>query len=226
MTFFNHDSWQSMYKGYKGRCLDAKIEGAVLKHLPPNIETTLCQGSNQNRYMSIIRQYFCLFVLVDLVFHSLIYLQYLKHVEDYKLTDLIGCQMNCYSIETSLIDLLLFSFGRFVLLEASYGLGKSDCWVWVGLTTALTTFFSIIKTSYYQWANDCLMYWPISMIILSVMLAWVETFIIEYRVLKLENLAIKYATAIRDLSVKELPRCSFFPSLLPITKGLCSTSFF
>ncbi|KAJ8942314.1 hypothetical protein NQ318_005306 [Aromia moschata] len=105
------------------------------------ISEDLLAGQRPNGRMSSIRRFFCLFVTFDLLFTSLMWIICVMLNGEFIVKALTE-QVIHYNIHTSLFDVVLVAFSRFVVLLLFYALLYINHWIIISISTASTSGFS------------------------------------------------------------------------------------
>ncbi|XP_041029540.1 stAR-related lipid transfer protein 3 isoform X1 [Carcharodon carcharias] len=139
-----------------------------------------CQSLEQKKAISDVRRTFCLFVTFDLLFVSLLWIIELntnggieKNLEDEILN---------YDFKTSFFDIFSLALFRFVVLLLAYALLRLRHWWVIAVTTLITSGFLIIKVILsirFQTRGAFGYVLPI----VSFVLAWLETWFLDFKVL-------------------------------------------
>ncbi|KAK1127507.1 hypothetical protein K0M31_004041 [Melipona bicolor] len=94
-----------------------------------------------------------------------------------------------YHIKTSLFDIVMAAICRFTVLLLFYALLHLDHWIIVALTTATTCAFLITKVFLFDWSICNQPVFQVLLILTSFVLAWVEAWFFDIRVLPQETQA-------------------------------------
>ncbi|PVD36129.1 hypothetical protein C0Q70_03102 [Pomacea canaliculata] len=153
-------------------------------------------GEEEGGRMSSVRRTFCLFVTFDLGLMFILWVIY---------TQLIGetgwrafmHQVQGYNFTTSLFDTVMMSAVRFTLLLLVYGLFKAKHWWMIAITTTLSSVFLICKIFLFDFQGTNSSINPLSycLLIISFVLAWVETWFLDFKVLPQERKAAQRLSA-------------------------------
>lgn len=148
----------------------------------------LIAGAMQNGRMSNVRRFFCLFVTFDLLLTFLMWL-ICTMIAGESLQSAFLNQVVHYHIKTSLFDIVMAAICRFTVLLLFYALLHLDHWIIVALTTATTCAFLITKVFLFDWSICNQPVFQVLLILTSFVLAWVEAWFFDIRVLPQETQA-------------------------------------
>lgn len=148
-------------------------------------------GYTQDGQMSTVRRFFCLFVMFDLFFISMLwFICIMMHGETF--VNALKEQVLNYTIQKSLFDIILAAFVRFTLLLTFYGVFAINHWCIITLTTTTSCAFLIGKVFYYDWIEPVQPIIQVLMIIVSCLLAWGEAWFLDCRVIPQEKNAQRF----------------------------------
>ncbi|XP_059151224.1 stAR-related lipid transfer protein 3-like isoform X2 [Physella acuta] len=141
--------------------------------------------------MSSVRRTFCLLVLFDLILMFILWVIYTQLIGDTGYTA-FEKQVKNYNFKTSLFDSVMLSAIRFTFLLLGYGLFKLRHWWVIALCTAFTCATLIAKIFLFDFegmksSNNPLSY---CLIIISFVLAWAETWFLDFKVIPQEQKAL------------------------------------
>nr|XP_056719346.1 stAR-related lipid transfer protein 3 [Euleptes europaea] len=136
----------------------------------------------RRRIISDVRRTFCLFVTFDLLFISLLWIIELNTSK--------GIQYNLkeeiinYNFKTSFFDIFLLAFFRFSLLLLGYAILRLRHWWIIAISTLVSSAFLIVKVI----LSDLLAKGAFGYLlpIVSFVLAWLETWFLDFKVLPQE----------------------------------------
>ncbi|KAI8767397.1 stAR-related lipid transfer protein 3, partial [Biomphalaria glabrata] len=141
--------------------------------------------------MSTVRRTFCLFVLFDLILTFILWVIYTQLIglDGYKAFD---DQVLHYDFKFSLFDSVMLAVYRFTLLLLAYALFKLQHWWVIAITTATTCAVLIAKIFVFDFQGSKTNNNPLSycLIIISFVLAWAETWFLDFKVLPQEQKAL------------------------------------
>ncbi|XP_077315613.1 stAR-related lipid transfer protein 3 isoform X1 [Lithobates pipiens] len=136
----------------------------------------------QRRTISDVRRTFCLFVTFDLLFISLLWIIELntnngieKNLEN---------EIIYYKFSTSFFDIFLLAVFRFSVLLMGYAVCRLRHWWAIAITTLVTSAFLIAKVIMSQLLSKGAFGYLLP--IMSFVLAWLETWFLDFKVLTQE----------------------------------------
>ncbi|KAF4522698.1 hypothetical protein B566_EDAN012715 [Ephemera danica] len=179
----------------------------------PSIELVngeLLGGIRHNGEMSGVRRFFCLFLTFDLLFTFLMWLICIMLIG----TDIVTAlenQIVHYNVHTSMFDVVMASACRFTILLLFYALLYINHWIVIALSTSGTCAFLIYKVFVFQWATAPQPVFQVLIILTSFILAWGETWFLDFRVIPQETLA-------RTLVLDQGGPRSLLPGRMPPTE--------
>ncbi|XP_033110701.1 stAR-related lipid transfer protein 3-like [Anneissia japonica] len=145
---------------------------------------------------SSVRRMFCLFVTFDLLFIGTIWILYVNTSGiSGGLKEAFCCQVNDFSIHTSMFDIVLLAAGRVMLLLLAYALFQSKHWFTVAFTTSMSCIFLICKIVLFDFGDDkkeCktnsdAKIMEFFIFICCFVLTWIEVWILDLKVLPRER---------------------------------------
>ncbi|XP_070174333.1 stAR-related lipid transfer protein 3-like isoform X2 [Littorina saxatilis] len=136
--------------------------------------------------MSSVRRTFCLFVTFDLGLTFILWVIYTQLIGD------VGWraferQVEAFTIKTSLFDTVMMATVRFVFLILAYALFRIRHWWTVALTTLLSSAFLLAKIFLFDFGESSKNPLSYCVLIVSFVLAWVETWFLDFKVLPWEK---------------------------------------
>ncbi|ESO84493.1 hypothetical protein LOTGIDRAFT_132177, partial [Lottia gigantea] len=139
--------------------------------------------------ISAVRRTFLLLTVFDVGLTFILWVIYTQ-VRSGSGWDTFKLQVKNYSFETSLFDTVMLSFVRFTLLNLAYALFRLRHWWPVAFTTLGTCVFLIVKIFEFKVksAKNPLSY---CLVIVSFVLAWVETWFMDFKVIPHEKKEIE-----------------------------------
>ncbi|XP_004537533.1 steroidogenic acute regulatory protein-like [Ceratitis capitata] len=152
-------------------------------------------GYMQDGRMSVVRRFFCLFVLFDLFFVSLLWLICIMITGD-NIFQAFQKQIVHYTFGTSLFDVVGAAICRFVVLTFFYALLYINHWIIIALSTSGSCLFLISKVFVYDWVDSRQQVFEVILIITSFVLAWGEAWFLDCRVIPQERHARSYFSSI------------------------------
>ncbi|XP_043910979.1 stAR-related lipid transfer protein 3 [Protopterus annectens] len=136
----------------------------------------------ERRAISDARRTFCLFVTFDFLFISLLWIIELNLKNQIK--QKIEEEIEHYKFSTSFFDIFLLAAFRFTILILGYAIFKFSHWWVVAISTLVTTAFLLVKViSTGLLATGAFGY---VLPIVSFVLAWLETWFLDFKVLTQE----------------------------------------
>lgn len=151
----------------------------------------VARGLRLNGHMSAVRRFFCLFITFDVLLTCLIWLICLVLAGDFNFTTAFYKEIVHYSIKTSLFDVVMASFSRFVILLLFYGLVQTDHWIIVAITTVGTCVFLVEKVYIFTWSGSQQVL-AVMLILSSFILSWAEGWLLDIKVIPQERSARQY----------------------------------
>ncbi|XP_055303522.1 steroidogenic acute regulatory protein-like [Sitodiplosis mosellana] len=148
-------------------------------------------GYTQDGQMSTVRRFFCLFVVFDLFFISMLWFICIMMNGD-TILNALKVQVVHYTIQSSLFDIIFAAFVRFLLLVVFYGVFAINHWSIIVFTTTASCAFLIGKVFYYNWMVSAQPIIQVLMIIVSCLLAWGEAWFLDCRVIPQEKNAQRF----------------------------------
>ncbi|OCT76082.1 STARD3 N-terminal-like protein isoform X1 [Xenopus laevis] len=153
------------------------------------------EGSGK-KGISDVRRTFCLFATFDFLFITLLWIIELN--VHGSILDALQKEVLNYDYYYSFFDIFLLSFFRFNLLIAAYAMCKLRHWWAVAVSTAITCAFLLVKVIlsklFYTGAFGYVL--PI----MSFILAWIEAWFLDFKVLPQEAEEEKRFLMIRSVS--------------------------
>lgn len=137
----------------------------------------------ERRAISDVRRTFCLFVTFDLLFITMLWIIELN-ISD-KIWDSLDKEVVHYDFQTSFFDIVLLALFRFLCLQVGYAAFKLRHWWMIAVTTLVTSAFLVVKVviiSHIMSENPFGYVIPI----ISFVLAWLETWFLDFKVLTQE----------------------------------------
>uniref|UniRef100_A0A0B6ZPN4 MENTAL domain-containing protein n=1 Tax=Arion vulgaris TaxID=1028688 RepID=A0A0B6ZPN4_9EUPU len=155
---------------------------------PLRTDSTLEVSSMAEGKMSSVRRTFCLFVLFDLILMFILWVIYTQLIGEKNFTAFVD-QVVKYTFEKSLFDTVMLSAVRFTLLILAYGLFRIRHWWMIAICTALTCAVLLTKIFLFDFGGTKSSNNPLSycLIIISFVLAWAETWFLDFKVLPQEK---------------------------------------
>nr|XP_034990838.1 stAR-related lipid transfer protein 3 [Zootoca vivipara]XP_034990839.1 stAR-related lipid transfer protein 3 [Zootoca vivipara]XP_034990840.1 stAR-related lipid transfer protein 3 [Zootoca vivipara] len=136
----------------------------------------------RRRAISDVRRTFCLFVTFDLLFISLLWIIELNATKS--IQENLKYEIIEYNFKTSFFDIFLLAFFRFSVLLLGYAVFKLRHWWVIAITTLVSSVFLIVKVTLSDLLNKGAFGYLLP--IVSFVLAWLETWFLDFKVLPQE----------------------------------------
>ncbi|XP_043920768.1 STARD3 N-terminal-like protein [Protopterus annectens] len=153
----------------------------------------------ERQCISDVRRTFCLFVTFDLLFVSLLWIIELN-VNGGIMNQIVKevVQIDYYS---TFFDIFLLAAFRFIVLILVYALLKVRHWWAVAVTTAVSSIYLVVKVSLSKITSQV----PFGYLlpIMSFILAWIETWFLDFKVLPQELEENRYRL-VQDASERDV----------------------
>ncbi|CAF2525794.1 unnamed protein product [Rotaria sp. Silwood2] len=158
-----------------------------------NASTSVSLNASSNQQSAVtkkrmfqVRRTFLLIVTFDVIFMVLLWIIY-NQIKNITIDQAFINDVIKYSIKTSLFDVVGLSAFRFILLMISYAILKWSHWIFVAFTTLGSTGFIIAKTCVFTISKTDKGFTDYGILIVSFILAWVEIWFFDYRVIPHER---------------------------------------
>ncbi|XP_075068670.1 STARD3 N-terminal-like protein [Mixophyes fleayi] len=138
--------------------------------------------SSEKKSISDVRRTFCLFVTFDLLFVTLLWIIELN--ANINIIEALQKEVLHYDYYYSFFDIFLLSFFRFNVLIIAYAVCKLRHWWAVAVTTATTCAFLILKVILSKLFSQGAFGYVLP--IISFILAWIEVWFLDFKVLPQE----------------------------------------
>ncbi|KAM9307872.1 STARD3 N-terminal-like protein [Gastrophryne carolinensis] len=138
--------------------------------------------SSGKKSISDVRRTFCLFATFDVLFVTLLWIIELNAYTS--IIDALKKEVLEYDYYYSFFDIFLLSFFRFVVLITAYAICKLRHWWAVAVTTATTCAFLIVKVILSKLFSQGAFGYVLP--IMSFILAWIEAWFLDFKVLPQE----------------------------------------
>ncbi|XP_056149307.1 STARD3 N-terminal-like protein [Lampris incognitus] len=138
--------------------------------------------AGEKKCISDVRRTFCLFVTFDLLFISLLWIIELN-VKGVITEQLINEVLE-YDYHASFFDIFLLAVFRFAALILAYAVCKLRHWWAIAITTAVSSAFLIVKVILSNLLTQGAFGYLLP--IISFVLAWIETWLLDFKVLPQE----------------------------------------
>uniref|UniRef100_UPI00398E3798 STARD3 N-terminal-like protein isoform X1 n=1 Tax=Pristiophorus japonicus TaxID=55135 RepID=UPI00398E3798 len=149
-------------------------------HLAARLES---YKSSNKKTISDVRRTFCLFVTFDLLFVSLLWIIELN--VDGGIIHSLTNEVLHYDFHNSYFDIFLLAVFRFFMLIFAYALCRLHHWWVIAITTAVTSAFLIAKVIISKLLVEGTAF-AYLLPIISFILAWIETWFLDFKVLPQE----------------------------------------
>uniref|UniRef100_A0A8C5R040 StAR-related lipid transfer protein 3 n=2 Tax=Leptobrachium leishanense TaxID=445787 RepID=A0A8C5R040_9ANUR len=136
----------------------------------------------QRSAISDVRRTFCLFVTFDLLFISMLWIIELNTNDGIEKN--LESEVVQYAFSTSFFDIFLLAVFRFSLLLLGYAILRLRHWWVIAVTTLVTSAFLIVKVILSQLLSKGAFGYVLP--IISFVLAWLETWFLDFKVLTQE----------------------------------------
>ncbi|NXY11256.1 STAR3 protein, partial [Pteruthius melanotis] len=136
----------------------------------------------KRKAISDVRRTFCLFVTFDLLFISLLWIIELNTKEGIK--ENLKDEIVNYKFKTSFFDIFLLALFRFVVLLLGYAVVRLRHWWVIAVTTLVSSAFLIVKVILSELLTKGAFGYLLP--IVSFVLAWLETWFLDFKVLTQE----------------------------------------
>ncbi|KAL8624642.1 hypothetical protein ACOMHN_045177 [Nucella lapillus] len=156
------------------------------------VEITMPNGGETDRTafasgkISSVRRTFCLFVTFDLGLSFILWVIYTQLIGDtgWKAFEK---QVEDYTFKNSLFDTVMMATVRFTFLLLAYALFRIRHWWTVAITTFLSSSFLVTKVFLFDFDQSTQNPLSYCVLIMSFVLAWVETWFMDFKVLPWEK---------------------------------------
>ncbi|CAF1537241.1 unnamed protein product [Adineta steineri] len=136
--------------------------------------------------MFLIRRTFLLIVTFDAIFMVLLWIIY-NQIRNITIDEAFKKEVINYSIKSSLFDVVGLSGMRFIILMIPYAILRWSHWIFVAFTTLSSTGFILAKTCVFTIDETNKSATNYIILIASFILAWVEIWFFDYRVIPHER---------------------------------------
>ncbi|XP_076455837.1 stAR-related lipid transfer protein 3-like isoform X2 [Babylonia areolata] len=159
---------------------------------PPRVAITMPDGGDTDRAafasgkMSSVRRTFCLFVTFDLGLTFILWVIYTQLIGDTG-WKAFSRQVENYTFQKSLFDTVMIAAVRFTFLLLAYALFRIRHWWTVAITTFSSSAFLLTKVFLFDFGDSSKNPLSYCLLIVSFVLAWVETWFLDFKVLPWER---------------------------------------
>ncbi|NXM68580.1 STAR3 protein, partial [Serilophus lunatus] len=136
----------------------------------------------KRKVISDVRRTFCLFVTFDLLFISLLWIIELNTKEGIEKN--LKDEVLMYNFKTSFFDIFVLALFRFVVLLLGYAVVRLRHWWVIAVTTLVSSAFLIVKVILSELLTKGAFGYLLP--IVSFVLAWLETWFLDFKVLTQE----------------------------------------
>ncbi|XP_066484850.1 STARD3 N-terminal-like protein [Tiliqua scincoides] len=138
--------------------------------------------SRDKKSISDVRRTFCLFVTFDLLFVTLLWIIELNVTGG--IENMLEKEVLHYDYHSSYFDIFLLAVFRFKILILAYALCRLRHWWAIAFTTAVTSAFLLTKVIISKLLSQGAFGYVLP--IISFILAWIETWFLDFKVLPQE----------------------------------------
>ncbi|KAE8290518.1 STARD3 N-terminal-like protein [Larimichthys crocea] len=139
--------------------------------------------AGEKKCISDVRRTFCLFVTFDLLFITLLWIIELNLKGG--IEKQLDIEVLHYNYRDSFFDIFLLAVFRFATLILAYAVCKLRHWWAIAITTAVSCAFLIVKVILSKLLSQGAFGYLLP--IISFVLAWIETWLLDFKVLPQEN---------------------------------------
>ncbi|XP_052804044.1 steroidogenic acute regulatory protein-like isoform X3 [Mya arenaria] len=174
----------------------------------PNYNTIASSGSlsvsrewdPESGVMSPARRTFCLLTTFDLILTFILWVIYTQLIGVTPIWKAFDDQVGNYTFTKSLFDTVMIATSRFTFIILAYALFRIRHWWVIAISTSMTCVYLLVKCFLFEF-NDKLLGGrnPLSYVLLIVcfVLAWVETWMLDFKVIPEETQIVKASRAQR-----------------------------
>nr|XP_046177811.1 STARD3 N-terminal-like protein [Oncorhynchus gorbuscha]XP_046177812.1 STARD3 N-terminal-like protein [Oncorhynchus gorbuscha]XP_046177813.1 STARD3 N-terminal-like protein [Oncorhynchus gorbuscha] len=166
--------------------------------------------ASEKKCISDVRRTFCLFVTFDLLFITLLWIIELN--VNGGIETRLDKEVLHYDYHASFFDIFLLAVLRFAALILAYAVCKLRHWWAIAITTATTSAFLIAKVILSKLLSQGAFGYLLP--IISFILAWIETWLLDFKVLPQEA-----DDENRFLSIMDAPERTSFVQPGPLSDG-------
>ncbi|XP_036375166.1 STARD3 N-terminal-like protein [Megalops cyprinoides] len=138
--------------------------------------------AGEKKGISDVRRTFCLFVTFDLLFITLLWIIELN--VNGKIQDRLKEEVLHYDYHASFFDIFVLAVFRFAVLILAYAACRLRHWWAIAITTAVSSAFLIVKVILSKLLSQGALGYLLP--ITSFILAWIETWFLDFKVLPQE----------------------------------------
>ncbi|CAH8497935.1 unnamed protein product [Schistosoma turkestanicum] len=162
--------------------------------------TSVIEGLPDEQRSSPVRRTFLLAVLFDIILSFILWIIYTKETYPGEIGHAMLEEITKYSFSKSLFDTVMLSAFRFILMEIVYGVIQCRKPWWSAISTGLTSLILVVKCFIFDFHqrtpdNQGLAY---AVLIASLVISWIETTFLIYRVIPQEKAADRVKTCLKE----------------------------
>uniref|UniRef100_A0A8C1DAX5 STARD3 N-terminal like n=1 Tax=Cyprinus carpio carpio TaxID=630221 RepID=A0A8C1DAX5_CYPCA len=162
--------------------MDSQCSSSVGNINSTPISARIESYEGEKKCISDVRRTFCLFVTFDLLFVTLLWIIELN--VNGGIQEQLRKEVLEYDYHQSFFDIFLLAVFRFAALILAYAVCKLRHWWAIAITTTITTGFLIVKVVVSKLLSQGAFGYLLP--ILSFILAWIETWLLDFKVLPQE----------------------------------------
>ncbi|XP_071400270.1 STARD3 N-terminal-like protein [Centroberyx affinis] len=156
--------------------------GAGSINATPLVARVESYEAGEKKCISDVRRTFCLFVTFDLLFVTLLWIIELN--VNGGIQQQLNQEVLHYNYRASFFDIFLLAVFRFAALILAYAVCKLRHWWAIAITTAVSSAFLIVKVIVSKLLSQGAFGYLLP--IISFVLAWIETWLLDFKVLPQE----------------------------------------
>ncbi|XP_076151505.1 STARD3 N-terminal-like protein [Alosa pseudoharengus] len=162
----------------------SSVDSRVTPRVLSSINSTHMESYElgEKKCISDVRRTFCLFVTFDLLFVTLLWIIELN--VNGGIRNQLDKEVLHYDYHASFFDIFVLAVFRFASLIMAYAVCKLRHWWAIAITTAITSFFLIVKVILSKLLSQGAFGYLLP--IVSFVLAWIETWLLDFKVLPQE----------------------------------------
>ncbi|XP_053739929.1 STARD3 N-terminal-like protein isoform X3 [Synchiropus splendidus] len=175
---------------------DSRLTGRGVAGTTPISVRAESYDFGEKKCISDVRRTFCLFVTFDLLFVSLLWIIELN--VNGGIPTQLDKEVLHYDYHASFFDIFLLAVFRFAVLILAYAVCRLHHWWAIAMTTAVSCAFLIVKVILSKLLSQGAFGYLLP--IISFVLAWIETWLLDFKVLPQE--AEEENNSDEDLDIK------------------------
>ncbi|CAH8515325.1 unnamed protein product [Heterobilharzia americana] len=162
--------------------------------------SSVIEGLPDEQRTSPVRRTFLLVVVFDLILSFILWIIYTKETNDGDIGPAIWGEIKAYSFSKSLFDTVVLAGFRFMVLEIVYGAFQSRAPWWSAGSTGLTSLVLIVKCFLFNFHQKNSSYQGLgyTVLIAALIISWVETGFLIYRVIPQEKAAHRVTVCLKE----------------------------